>query len=260
MLRGQIFTQERVAIPAKLVRLAYIPFFAAIDSLLVAIAETYYSLYSYDNTSPGYVDPLRSSSQASNRARQRATNEEGMSWTHPPAFPPRDNSVTGHGACQSEEPHHRVFPISSAGYAIPASVITSFTNAFTTDGYTPVDETQYHSVYRTENSVQRLPMGPAELTSGAPFDTVDIYADLAIDPSLDADKAVNVIFQSTSIEGIQSDMPTDEPVVEEPRDDVRGIANEALEVVEVVAEESVEIPAIEVGFIFPAVCNLGGLL
>jgi hypothetical protein len=226
------------------------------------IADSYYSLYSYDNASQGYVDSLHSSSHTSNRARQKSISEEGMSWTYPPAFPPRGNSVSGHGAYQSEEPHHQVFPVSTAGYGVPtASYADTYTaDGYTEDGYAPVDETQYHSVFQAEPSVQQSPMGPAEITSRVPFDAVDIYADLAIDPSLDAANAMCDVPQSTFIEGIQSDLHTDEPAVKEPSDDVPTIGSEESEKVEDVVEELVQIPTIEVGFISPALCNLGGLL
>ena len=188
-----------------------------------------------------------------------------MSWTYPPAFPPRDSSILGHGAYQSEEPQHQLFPVSTAGYGIPTSAIASYANTYTTDGYTadgyaPADETQYHSVYQAEQSVQQLPTGPRELASEVPFDPVDIYGDLAIDPSLDASTAVNDVLQRTSIEGIQSDVRKDEPAVKEPRVDVPATAIEELEGVEEVVEEAFEIPTIEVGYMFLTLCNLGGLL
>lgn len=247
MLKGQVFTWKRVVIPVKLVGISFSFSFAVIDSLCVAIADPYYSLYSFDNASQGYVDPLRSSDQTSNRARQRSTHEEGMSWTYPPAFPPRSNSVSGDGTCQSEEPHHRMFSVSTAGYGIPTSMIASYADAYTTDGYAPVDETQYHSVYQAEQPVELPPMGPTGLVSGVPFDTVDIYGDLASDPNLDAPKTVNDVSRSTSIERIQSGVPTDEPAVDEPTVDVPVTATEESEEV---VEESVEIPAIEVGLVF----------
>ena len=255
MLKGQVFTWKRVVIRVKLVGISNASSFAVIESLYVAIADPYYSLYSFDNTSQGYADALHSSSQTSNRARQKSTYEEGMSWTYPPAFPPRSNSVSGHETCQSEEPHHQVFPVSTAGYGIPTSMMASYADAYTADGYAPVDETQYHSVYQAERSAQQLPMGSTELASGVPFDTIDIYADLAIDPSLDAAEAITGVSQSTSIEGTRSGVPTDEPTV-----DVPVTATEESEEVEGVVEESAEIPVIEVGFVFPAVWNLDGLL
>ena len=242
MPKGQIFMQ---VIPAKSVGIDHISPFAIIDSLYVAIADPYYSLYSYDNTSQGYVDPLRSSCQNSNRAHQRSTNEEGISWTYPPAFPPRSNSVSGHESCQIEEPH-RAFPVSTAGYGIPTGVIANYADIYSTDGYAPVDETQYHTVYQAEQSVQQPPMRPAELASGVPFDSVDIYADLAIDPNLDDAKAVNDVSQSPSIEEVQSGAPMEDPAVERPGVDVPVTASEEPEEGEWVVEESVEIPAIEV--------------
>ena len=229
-----------MAIPVKLVGIFYALFFAVIDSFDVAIADPYYSLYDFDDISQGYVDPI--SSQTSNRARQRSSNEEGMSWTYPPAFPPRSDSVSGHETCQGEEPHHRVFSVSGAGYGIPTSMMAGYPGA-----YAPVDETQYHSIFQADQSVQHLPMGPTELVSGIPFDTVDTYVDLAIDPSLDGPNSVNG-------EGIKSGVPTDEPGVEEPAVDLPVIATEASEDVEESVEESVEepveIPVIEVGFVF----------
>lgn len=220
------------------------------------IVDPYYSLYSYDNTTQDYGDPLHPSSQIANRARQKSTNEEGMSWTYPPAFPQRDNSISGHEAYQSEEPHHQVFPVSTDGYGIPTSVMASYAGTCTADGYAPLDETQYHSVYQAEQSVQRLPIGSVELTSGVPFDTVDIYADLAIDPSLDAVKAVNDVPQSTSIEGIQPSIHMEGPAVQQSTVDVLATASEEPEEGEGVVEESFEIPTIEVCFISPALCNL----
>lgn len=179
-----------------------------------------------------------------------------MSWTYPPAFPQRGDSISGHGAYQSEEPHHQVFPVSPDGYGIPTSVMASYAGTCTADGYAPLDETQYHSIYQEEQPVQRLPIGSAELASGVPFDTVDIYADLAIDPSLDALEAVNDVPQSTSIEGIQSSFHTEGPAVKECRVDVSATASEEPEEGEGVAEESFEIPTIEVGFISLTLCNL----
>jgi len=175
-----------------------------------------------------------------------------MSWTYPPAFPPRSNSVSGHRVYQnqSEEPHHQVFPVSTDGYGIPTSVISSYANIYTADGYAPLDETQYHSAYQAEQSVQRLPMDAAELTSRVPFDNVDIYADLAIDPSLDTARAVSDVPQSTSIEGIQSDVHMDVPA---PASDESGV-------VEGVVEESSEIPTIEVRSISLTPSNLSDLL
>jgi len=185
-----------------------------------------------------------------------------MSWTYPPAFPPRSNSVSGHRVYQnqSEEPHHQVFPVSIDGYGIPTSVISSYANTYTADGYAPLDETQYHSVYQAEQSVQRLPMDAAELTPTVPFDTVDIYADLAIDPSLDTTRAVNDVPQSTSIEGIQSGVHMEAPAHKEPRVDVLAPASDESEVVEGVVEESSEIPTIEVRFISLTPSNLSDLL
>lgn len=188
-----------------------------------------------------------------------------MSWTYPPAFPPRDNSVLGHGTYQGEEPQHQLFPVSTAGYGIPTSAMASYANTYTADGYSadgyaPVDETQYHSVYQGEQSVQKLPMGPGELTSGVPFDAVDIYGDLDIDPSLDASRAVDDVPQSTSIEGMQSDAYRDDPVVEEPRVDIPATAIQESGEVEEVVEQAFEIPTIEVGYMSLTLCNLGGLL
>ena len=185
-----------------------------------------------------------------------------MSWTYPPAFPPRDNSILDPEAYQSEEPQHQLFPVSTAGYGIPTSAIASYANRYTADGYTadgyaPVDETQYHSVYQAEQSVQKLPMSPGESTSGAPF---DIYGDLAIDPNLDASGAVDDVPQRTSIEGIQSDVRRDEPAVMEPRVDVPAIAIQESEEVEGVVEEAFDIPTIEVGYMSLTHCNLGSLL
>lgn len=232
-----------MAIPVKSVGIFYPLFFAVIDSSDVAIADPYYSLYDFDDISQGYVDPI--SSQTSNRARQRSSNEEGMSWTYPPAFPPRSDSVSGHETCQGEEPHHRVFSVSGTGYEIPTSMMAGYA-----DVYAPVDETQYHSVFQADQSVQHLPIGPTELVSGIPFDTVDTYVDLAIDPSLDTPNSVNGVSQSTSVEGIKSGVPTDEPGAEEPAVDVPVTATGASEEVEGSVEEPVEIPVIEVGSVF----------
>ena len=246
-----------MVIPAKSVGIAYISTFTVVDSYI--IDDPFYSLYPYDNTQV-YDDPLRSSSQASNRARQKSTNEEGMSWTHPPAFPPRGNSVSGQGAYESEEPQHQLFPISTAGYVIPTNAIASYagthaTDGYTTDGYAPVDETQYHSVYQAEQSSQQLPMGSGESTSEVPF---DIYGDLAIDPSLDASSPVNDVPQSTSIEGMQSDVHSDESAVKEPGVDVPVTASDESEEEEGLVEEAFEIPTIEVSYMSPTLCNLGG--
>jgi len=177
-----------------------------------------------------------------------------MSWTYPPAFPPQSNSVSAHGAYQSEEPHHQVFPVSTAGCGILTSARSSYADPYTADqytadGYAPVDETQYQSIYQAEQSVQKPPIGRAELTSGVPFDAIDIYADLAIDPSLDTAKAVSDVPESTSIEGTQSGVHTDEPAFQEPRVDLPATASGESEEVEEVVEESIEIPTIEVGFI-----------
>jgi hypothetical protein len=183
-----------------------------------------------------------------------------MSWTYPPAFPPRGNSVSGHGDYPIEEPNHPVFPVSTDGYGVPTSVVSSYADRYTADGYASLDETQYHSVYQAEQSVQRLPMGSAELTSGVPFDTVDIDADLAIDPSLDAAKVVDDVPQGTSIEGIRSDMHMEEPAVKGPRVNVPVTASEEPEEVEGEIEESFEIPTIEVGFTSLALYNPSDLL
>lgn len=180
-----------------------------------------------------------------------------MSWTHPPAFPPRGNSVSGEGAYQSEEPQHQLFPVSTAGYGIPTNAIASYAGTHTADGYAPVDETQYHSVYQAEQLVQQLPIGSGELTSGVPF---DIYGDLAIDPSLDASSAVNDVLQSTSIEGMKSDAHSDEPAVKELRVDVPVNASEESEKEEGVVEETFDIPTIEVSYMSLTLHNLGGLL
>jgi hypothetical protein len=252
MLKGPTFSLERVIIPAKSVGITYISSFTVIDSLHVPTAGPYYSLYPLDHSSQIYVEQLRSSGQTSNRVRQRATDEEGMSWTSPPAFPPRGNSVSGHGTRQSEELHHRVFPVSTDGYRVPTSVIASDADTYSTDGYSPVDKTQYHSLYQAEQSAQQPPVGPTILVSEVHFSSVDIYADLAIDPGLDAANDV-------PIKGMQSGVATDEPAVEEHRVDLPGTASEEPEEVGVV-EELVEIPVIEVSFVFRAVCNPGGLL
>jgi hypothetical protein len=247
MPKGQIFAQGRAVIPMTSVGTIYTSPFTVIDCPLVTIADSYYSLYTYGDTSQGYVDPLRSSSQTPNRARQRYTDEEGMSWTYPPAFPSRDGSASGHGVHQNEEPHHQVFPASTVGYRIPTLVTAIYADTYTTDGFT-----EYHSVYQAEQAVQQLPVVLTELASGGSFEAVDIYADLAIDPSLDAAEAVS------DAPPIQSNVPTDEKSgVEYPEVDMSVIADEEPEEV---VEELIEMPAIEVGFIFPAVCDLGGLL
>ncbi len=186
-----------------------------------------------------------------------------MSWTHPPAFPPPSNSVSGQGDYQSEEPqHHQLFPVSTAGYGIPTNAIASYAGTHTADGYiadgfAPVDETQYHSVYQAEQSVQQLPMGSGGLASGVPF---DIYGDLAIDPSLDASRAGNDVLQSKPIEGMQSNVHSAEPAVKEPRVDVPATTSEESEEGERVVEVAFEIPIIEVGYMSLTLCNLGGLL